>query len=310
MNATTWRGLSYTALERLIVDLHRAQPEAIRARFRKLRLRPFPDDIRSGRGARVAYDLSRIIAILAVFELNSLHVPQGHAAAIVEATWPEWCRACIAAACEQDLMARPRDMPRRSVATVTILPDAFATEPAAVAARATEPAPQTVAASGARICVDVSRLVSALAGVVPARQGELAAAFAELELSHGWTRRTFPTQSELAEVARGRGFLEEGPYVQRALALLDAELDYQGIVVEQQRARMQAFLEYIEDPAPIDAWKVVTGIDAGSPRLGHLLLAWAIGIGLSPGKRMPETVVALDAEEASERARAFLTLIG
>lgn len=42
------------------------------------------------------YDLSRTLAILAVFEVDALHVPQGQAA-IVEATWPEWCRASIAA---------------------------------------------------------------------------------------------------------------------------------------------------------------------------------------------------------------------
>lgn len=306
-----WRGLSYTALEKLIIDLHAAQPQAVRARFRKLRLRPFPDDIRSGQGNRVGYDLSRTLAILAVFEVNALHVPQGQAAAIVEATWPEWCRASIAAACELGLMTRPRDMPAWSAPTVTILPDAFADAPTAVAAHASGPDARLGEGGAPAITVDMARLMSELHAAAPSSDAEaLTRAFEDLERSHGWTRKTFPSRSELAQVARGRGFLEEGPYQERAGTLLDAALDGDGHVLPQHRGRLQAIADYLDEPAPVDAWKAVVGTDGGSARLGHLLQAWGVQIGLTPRKRFPETVLATAGANPDLQARALLKAIG
>ena len=307
----SWRGLSYTALEALIIDLHSAQPQAVRARFRKLRLRPFPDDIRSGQGHRVEYDLSRTLAILAVFEVNALHVPQGQAAAIVEATWPEWCRASIAAACGLGLMTRPRDMPPWSAATVTVLPDAFSDAPTTVAAYAAAFDARLSEGGAPVIAVEVTRLVSALHSAVPAGDADaLTCSFEDLERSHGWTRKTFPSRSELAQVARGRGFLEKGPYEDRARTLLDATLDRDGHVLPQHRGRLQAIADYLDEPAPVDAWKSVVGTDGGSARLGHLLQAWAVQIGLKPRKRFPETVLATAGDDPDVRARALLEAIG
>jgi hypothetical protein len=307
----SWRGLSYTALESLIIGLHSAQPQAVRARFRKLRLRPFPDDIRSGQGNRVDYDLSRTLAIIAVFEVNALHVPQGQAAAIVEATWPEWCRASIAAACGLGLITSPQDMPAWSAATVTMLPDAFMDAPTAVAAHASRSDVRLSEGGAPAIAVEVTRLVSALHSAVPEGDADaLTCAFEDLERSHGWTRKTFPSRSELAQVARGRGFLEKGPYEDRARALLDATLDGGGHVLLQHRGRLQAIADYLDEPAPVDAWKSVVGTDGGSARLGHLLQAWAVQIGLKPRKQFPEAVLATAGDEPDVRARTLLDAIG
>lgn len=306
-----WRGLSYTALEKLIVDLHAAQPEAVRARFRKLRLRPFPDDIRSGQGNRVVYDLSRTLAILAVFEVNALHVPQGQAAAIVEATWPEWCRASITAACELGLMTRPRDMPAWSVPTVTILPDTFADASKAVAAHASGPDARLSEGGAPAITAQLARLVSALHAAARLDDAEaLTRAFEGLERSHGWTRKVFPSRFELAQVALGRGFLEEGPYQERAKMLLDAALDGGGHVRPQHRGRLQAIADYLDEPAPVDAWKAVVGTDGGAARLGHLLQAWAVQIGLKPRKGYPETVIGTAGADPDLQARALLEALG
>lgn len=305
-----WPGLSYAALEAMIVGLHDADPEAVRARFRKLRLRPFPDDIRSTRGVRVAYDLPRVIAILAVFELNALYVPQGHAVSLVESTWPEWCRAAIAAAADVGHMPRPHEMPRWSSATVTVLPDAFGSEVRAVAAYSTESDARLSTSPGPVIKTDVTRLIAAIrASATDANGAALATAFVGLERSHGWTHKSFPTRLELAEIARGRGFLEEGPYLPRARALLDAKLDDDGQVVATQRARLQAMLDYVDAPVPVDAWKANVGTAEGEPRLGHLLQAWSAGIGLKPRKPQPDTISCAAGDKARTRAAALLDAI-
>jgi hypothetical protein len=297
-----WGGLTYTALERMIVDLHGAQADSVRARFRKLRLRPFPDDIRGGQGSRVPYDLPRIIALLAVFELNALYIPQGHAGYLVEATWPEWCRASIVAASELGLMARPHTMPRWSSSTITVLP---------VSAHATIPDPRLSSDAGPAVTVNMTRLVLAIFRVAKAPFSDaVAAAFEQLELSHGWTRKAFPSRQELADMTRGRGFLEDGPYVARATMLLDAELDEKGQATLAQRPRLQAMLDYLDDPVPVDAWKAVVGTDHGAPRLGHLLHSWAVSIGLTPRKPLPATVQLAASGNPAERARALIAAIG
>ena len=142
-----------------------------------------------------------------------------------------------------------------SVATITIFPDAFADAPAAIAAHASSPDARLGKGDAPAITVEVARLVSALRAAVPSNAADAAAsAFEMLERSHGWTRQTFPSRTDLVEVSRGRGFLEEGPYLGRALMLLDAPLDNDGKVLAQQQGRLQAIADYLDEPAPVDAW--------------------------------------------------------
>lgn len=267
--------LSYGALERTIAGINATDPEAIRIRFRKLRLRPFPRDIRTGTGVRVRYDLSRSIALATVFELNSLWLPQGSAVSIVERAWPEICRAAICAAADLGLVKLPPATPSGAGPIVTFMPDGFAPPNAAdvVAARVGD----RMASTGSGLRLDIGRQISALASAVDT--GDPGAAFAELGTKFGWTR---PHDT----VASGRpagDFLDDGPYFDRAEALLglardtdaDADADADAAANVAPSDRMQAIVDYLANPAPVDVWKANLGTAADRPRLGHLLMAFA-----------------------------------
>lgn len=259
--------LTYGALERTIADLNATDEEAIRIRFRKLRLRPFPSDIRTGTGIRVRYDLARSIALATVFELNSLWMPQGSAVAVVERTWPEICRAAICAASELGLMPRPAAAPSCAGAIVTFMPDGFASGRSAevVAARASG-ASRT---AGAGLHLNMIGQVSALAGAVDAV--DPGAAFVDLESRFGWTA------GDDAVTRKGPigSFLEEGPYFDRAAALLEWDGTAYAIAGAQPRMRMQVLVDYLADPVPADMWKANLTSRSGAPRLGDLLMAFA-----------------------------------
>ena len=301
------KGLSYGALESLLAALHECTVDQIRIRFRKLRMRPFPDEIRSGTGRRIVYDLPRTLAIAAVFELNRMLVPQGQAIAIVERTWPEWCRAAIAAAVDSDILCRPRAMAADDGSELTLQPDAFAAgEPVWVStSTATEPL-----AAGPCISIDLGRIVAALAS--PQRDAmshdDLAVAFTSLEKSFGWTRPEIPSRADVAKMTRGRDFLDRGPYLERAEALLEAPDTAFDAQHPTACRRLQAIFDYLENPVPIDAWKAEIGTEPGAPRLKHLLHAYAIEKGLVPRKAMPETL--LNSAQIDARERAFALVKG
>lgn len=289
MSAIT-TGLSYGELESVLAALHECTPEQIRVRFRKLRMRPFPDEIRSGTGRRIVYDLPRTLAIGAVFELNRLLVPQGQAAAIVERTWPEWCRAAIATAIGFEMIERPRAMAADAGQVLTLWPDAFASgEPvwAAMTNDAEDPA------AGPFISVDLRRIVGALLAphAKDMTRKDLAGAFTSLEASFGWTRPEIPSRGEVAKMTRGRNFLDRGPYLDRVEALLGAPATSFDENHPATRRRMQAIFDYLEDPVPIDAWKAEIGTEPSAPRLKHLVHAYAVENGLVPKKRLPDTLL-------------------
>ncbi|NYD89211.1 hypothetical protein [Sphingomonas melonis] len=259
--------LPYGVLERTIARLNATDTEAIRTRFRKLRLRPFPRDIRTGTGVRVRYDLARSIALATVFELNSLWLPQGSAVAVVERAWPEICRAAVCAASELGLLRRPRAAPSSAGSIVTFMPDGFASGAVAevVAARvggSTEPA-------GFGLRLDMARQVSALVSAADSSDPETA--FVDLEARFGWTH----PRDLAAPDQPGGDFLHDGPYFERAEALLGMAHGSGAAVVVEPPARVQALVDYLADPAPVDAWKAMLGTRADQPRLGHLLMAFA-----------------------------------
>lgn len=259
--------LSYGTLERIIADLNATDPEAIRIRFRKLRLRPFPSDIRTGTGIRVRYDLARSIALATVFELNSMWLPQGSAVAIVERAWPEICRAAICAASDLGLMRRPPAAPTSAGAIVTFMPDGFASGTAAdvVAAHVSG----RTGSTGSGLRLDMARQVSALVSAVDAV--DPGAAFVDLEAKFGWTR----PQGTAAPTDPTVGFLEDGPYFQRAAALLGMMTCSNSNANVRSPIWSQALVDYLAHPAPVDAWKASLGMSADRPRLGHLLMAFA-----------------------------------
>jgi hypothetical protein len=303
-----WAGLSYGATERLLAELHETTPESIRSRFRKLRLKPFPDEIRSGTGRRIAYDLPRILALAAVFDLNRLYVPQGRAVELVETCWPEWCRAFLAAAAVCSLLPDGLDVPLGASSSIRLLVDAYndgfggpelmKSEAEAIQVHGTAMPPS--------IEVDTMRIVGKLASTVSPKRA-LSEAFTRLERAFGWTAPATPHRASVAEMSRGRGFLDEGPYFERAKALLCEPSRFP----DPERTplafgRMQALIDYIEDPAPIDRWKAEIGDDEDRPRLGHLLSFWAASKGLKVRRRYPEIAQALAGREVHDVALGYI----
>ncbi|MEI5688081.1 MULTISPECIES: hypothetical protein [Sphingomonas] len=259
--------LPYGTLERTIAEISGTDPESIRIRFRKLRLRPFPRDIRTGTGVRVRYDLARSIALATVFELNSLWVPQGSAVSIVERAWPEICRAAICAASNQGLLRLPPAAPSSVGPVVTFMPDGFASAATADIVAARVGSRQDAAGSGLRL--DMSHQISALVSAVDT--GDPGVAFADLEARFGWTR-----SHDAAVPDHPAGdFLDDGPYFDRAEALLSLAPDVDVAADAVPSERMQALVDYLADPSPVDVWKANLGTSADKPRLGHLLMAFA-----------------------------------
>ena len=318
--SAAWSGLGYGALESFLVTLTGGNPTSIRSRFRKLRLRPFPDDIQHGTGTRIVYDLPRVLAIAAVFELNRLYVPQGHAIAMVESAWPEWCRAFVAAGVEAGLVPRPLAMPQPAGPTIVIMADAMGQGDAegsssilqevhAVAGFSQVEADGTTPA----IVVDTGPAVRILSSAIgggdagPRMGDELGAAFVELEQAFGWTGAIIPTRADVSTMARGRGFLDEGPFFGRAETLLRASLDgFDSAVSPAGASRMQALVKYLEAPAPIDAWKREIGTGSTALRLKHLLNFSAQQIGLDVSEVYPAHFEAKIAGDPRELALEYI----
>ncbi|WP_210357256.1 hypothetical protein [Sphingomonas beigongshangi] len=258
--------LTYGALERTIAGLNGADPDAIRSRFRKLRLRPFPPDIRTGTGVRVQYDLARSLALTTAFELNVL-LPQGGAVAIVEHAWPEICRAAICAAADLGVIRRPAAAPSAANAVVTFMPDGFASGAPAqvVAARVGDDGDQPVAG----IRMDLRRHVVALTAAGEVK--DAGAAFSDLDSNFGWS----PTKDPGPRVRSDGTFLEDGPFFMRAEALLEVSKSVGEARDSPAHIRAQALVDYLSHPAPVDAWKMSIGRRSDRPRLGHLLQAFA-----------------------------------
>ncbi len=110
-------------------------------------------------------------------------------------------------------------------------------------------------------------------------QGDrLTLAFAELEGTFGWDTVGEDDPMRLPRRLKS-DFFGTGPYFDRARILLAVEL---GQVLDRRRtARLQAALDYLETPAPIDSWKRFIGTEPGRPRLVHMLGAWGVELGLA-----------------------------
>ena len=294
--------MAYGELERLLASLCDAPRQAIKFRFRKLRLLPFPDEIRSGAGRRILYDLPRTLAIASEFALNDFGVPQGTAVQLVEAAWPELCRALIAAAIAEGALKRSIGMP-------IDLPTDVGFAPGALSRADGEAASLVVVAyhadAPAALSVDCRHLLQAivrhLGGDAAARDAGLGGSLEALERRFGWTAPDLPMRGLATDQPRHRIFLDEGPYFTRARALLAATPE-QVAASAPRMARLQAAMRYLDDPSPVDAWKAEVGIDASRPRLKHLLSFWGERLGLEGRHRFPATMETAAGERFRARA--------
>ena len=289
--------MPYGELERFLSRHLETTPAAIRSRFRKLRLREFPEGLQTGStGVRVRYDILRLLAVVAVFELNNAYVPQGNAAAIVQATWPEWCRALIAASWEFELLPYPQNYPVEAGAVVAISCAAVRSgERLCVDAIASKTVDIPSLAIRPGFSVDVRKFVRALVDWTRGSNGErfnqLIADLRTLERAFGWG---FPkvVDRNLDTMPRGTSFLNEGPYFSRVLQLLEAPLgDFDSQTNPAAQMHLQRLFSYLERPVPIDAYKNEIGRTATEPRLKHYLHSYARSMGLESRDQYPEVAI-------------------
>ncbi|THD34443.1 MAG: hypothetical protein E7773_14740 [Sphingomonas sp.] len=266
--------LSYGGVEEFLLELTGAPLAPIASRFRKLRPKFAPDGLLTRPGTRIGYDLSRVLSIGAVYSLNALAIPLGHAVDLVVANWPEIARSCLKAHGAAETAAWK---PTLRIYVDALAPDTVDGQPGPASfATASSDGPEGIS----HLVLDCQTIVDLLAVIAErhdAVSGALDAAYGELERTFGWD-----TPAERAPpVVPSRvasGFFGTGPYFERARALLAVDDGEQ--VGPLERMRLQSHLDYIETPPPVDGWKQFIGTDAAKPRLNQRLAAWGYGLGL------------------------------
>lgn len=313
-----WPTLRYGALERLLMALVGADAHTVTARFRKLRLRPFPDAIRSGTGNKVQYDLPRTAAIALVFVINGLRVPQGQAVDLVSANWPECVRGLLAAAAEAGLISRPAGMPAEAGPVLIIVPGGLdngeeARGNAAARSYALHVKREGLSPAdwGAAMVVDCRIIIDAIIaeGDLADDKANMVQAFEDLDRTFGWRYGPTPLRIPVASMGAGASFLDEGPYFGRVRALFElVQSADPEIRSKWATAHAERLLCYLEHPAPIDAWKPEVGTDASRPRLRHIIDAWASLFGLTTPVTYPETLRGAVGEDPKMQAMMLVEL--
>lgn len=282
--------LQFGDMRNLLERLEMGSQASIASRFRKLRPKFASDNLLSKRGNWVEYDLTRILSICTVYFVNSTAIPQGDAVPIVIHNWPEIARACLAAnrAMEAGDAAGVE-------AVVRIYVDAFPFNDAAPSSWST--GAEASLTGVPHIVLDCRPIVGALRAMF-ADDRRLQPAFDEIDRTFGWEklgqndapRHPFRLES---------GFFGTGPYFERARSLLSVADP--GFLRTRERLRLQAHLDYLEAPPPIDAWKQFIGTDSGKPRLHHMLSAWGLELGLK-STRLASEVLRATTFPSNERA--------
>ena len=284
--------IAYGDFERLIAGLIGATPASVRTRFRKLRLQPFPDDIQSGTGVRVEYNLRRVLAIATVFQLNNLYVAQGYAASIVKSAWPEICRAFICAANDCGIISKVEDISSSAGpileigcgsirATAAPHIDVAAVRDISVVRLAIRPS----------IALDLNQLLQALIVWAETQGGDaltkLVVEIHALKEDFGW-RYVSMSSANPPAIQTGSSFLEVGPYFDRALMFLEAdEGSFDAKIDPPGLQRLQSLYDYLESPAPVDAPKAKIGLPEASTDLGSYLQYYARKMGLNTREEAP-----------------------
>lgn len=137
----------------------------------------------------------------------------------------------------------------------------------------------------------------------------MAQAFNDLNRTFGWLHGPIPQRATVLSMTSGASFLDEGPYFDRVRAMFSL-ITHEGS--ERHRvwavAQAERLLNYIENPAPIDAWKADIGTEATRPRLRHIITAWALRNGLETQVNYPETMMAAVDGEAAPQALTMIEL--
>lgn len=294
---------SYGELEAALAAMCAIEPAAVRARFRLLRLHVFPDAIREGAGSRVRYDLPRMLACAAVFALVDGRLPQRSAMELVRATWPEWCRAFLVAAVQDGLISPPEAMPNELLPVLRIMPDGWPNGATSLVVAVVGDVSMPTGLPVACRLVDCRAMQVALRGLA----GDLSAfigAAASLATRFGWAAASLPFRGDVRMMPPAGGFLDDGPYFARALALLDAcDRPHLSATLRWRLAQLMA---YLERPAPIDAWKREIGRDGDRPRLHHLLTFRAAEMGILSFDRYPEVTRVCGDLDVSAAARRLI----
>lgn len=266
--------LKYGAVEALLGELVGGRDNAIVTRFRKLRPKFAGDGILSETGSNVRYDLTRTLGICATFGLNSLGIPQGHAVDLVVANWPEIARACLIAwkvATGDDSFDDGTWSP-----VIRLYVDALNDAPRIGSWASLHPMPVP---GRPHVTLDCIPIIDAIrdAAASTGQADRLASAFADIDRTFGWDalKETDPTRLPARPES---GFFGTGPYFDRARVLVSV-IHGTGLRL-RERQHLQAILDYLESPPPIDAWKQFIGTEPGEPRLYHLLSAWGLELGL------------------------------
>ena len=266
--------LKYGAVETLLGDVTGGSAKAIVTRFRKLRPKFAADGLLSETGNNLNYDLTRVIAIWATYELNALSIPQGSAVEIVVSNWPEIARAALTAWHTATTRSQADNEARSPVVRIYIDTLSGSTEDGSWASLQLDAIP-----GSPHVTLDCAPVVDAvIAAAERSKQdARLAQAFLEIESVFGWDELD-EGHPERLPTRKKSDFFGTGPYFDRARALLAVEL---GQKLHRRRAnRLQAVLDYLETPAPIDSWKRFIGTEPGRPRLVHMLAAWGVSLGL------------------------------
>lgn len=311
--ASAWPSMRYGDLEELLVELTGGDKRSVLGRFRNLRQLPFPDAIKIGTGNHVEYDLPRVLAFCAAYEINALLVPQSHAVTLVRDTWPELVRGLIAGAVELGIAERPKEMPKDISPVVSLLPDGFGPQDGSANTAANLPLTGEQPGAVAELRIDCAALMAIVAPQLnrAADADGSVRAFRDLDRSFGWSRGSVPRRASVADMFAGSSFLDRGPYLERAAAFLRiaATLPTKPDERPTRRRSVQAaqnLLDYLARPVPIDEWKGEIGTEEGRPRLKHFLAAVGSAVSLQPPIRWPETILASTGGSPSGKAAALI----
>ena len=288
-------GLTYGQSEDLLVTLTAGKRAKIASRFRKLRPKFAADDLLTKTGNHVKYDLARVLSMGAIFTVNSLGIPQSHAVEIVVSNWPEIARACILTF---------RHPPAADVAQATTLNlyidalDEGVGEEDIISWGTTHDDDSGIP----HAVMDMAPILDALKAHGHRDDARLDAAFNSLEEEFGWGVRS-PDAVPLLPARIESEFFGTGPYFQRARALMSFAVG--STITSRQELRLQTFLDYLESPPPVDAWKQYIGADERAPRLVHILGARGAALGLRSKNVVTETLVAASDDGAAARLIAL-----
>lgn len=217
------------------VPIGRAAEDALVGRLRHLSLQGFPPMPRTGRGGRLEYGASEVLATALVFDLGQAFVPPATATVIVVEAWPEISLAFAALASGVAQPARMEVLPRGLSAMGT----GHSPVQGLVAVEFVDS--ETPIRPGTRISLDAARLFSRLLEAVRTDGSVAAERFAD-----DLRRAPLPTDVAIPPARLdGRNF-----YWRRAVELLSSTMSDD---TKRLRSDQRLMLKYLRSPMPREA---------------------------------------------------------